>query len=404
MTLPELRHAVWLEHCRVGTLLQRGDHTRFVFEGSYLGDAARPVLGLRFEDDLAASHAAALRLPAWFSNLLPEGALREWIASDRGVSPHREMELLAHVGHDLPGAVRISPDLGDLAVDWSVPPGAPPASASEQASGLRFSLAGVALKFSMLQQGDRLTLPAHGMGGDWIVKLPDRSCSHVPANEHTMMTLARHVGIATPDVRLVHRDDLDSLPPSSWAATEDWAYAVRRFDRTTDRGPIHIEDFAQVRGFYPEGKYDGNYETVASLCYRGGDIEGLREFARRLAFCVLISNSDAHLKNWSLIYPDGRRPTLAPAYDLVCTDYPGIEQRLGLRFGGSRRFSQIRMASFARLERRLAVAADLCDIVSAVIARTREYWPMVAPMLSMSPALQTNIAQSLAERGRTLAS
>jgi HipA N-terminal domain len=51
-----------------------------------------------------------LRLPPWFSNLLPEGRLRDWIAADRKVSADREMELLAQVGHDLPGAVRVLPD------------------------------------------------------------------------------------------------------------------------------------------------------------------------------------------------------------------------------------------------------------------------------------------------------
>lgn len=106
MTPREIRHSVWLRSDRVGTLVQRGDYTRFVFSPQYLNDPDRPVLGLVFEQDLSARHAAALRLPCWFSNLLPEGRLREWIAADRKVSPQREMELLAQVGHDLPCAPR----------------------------------------------------------------------------------------------------------------------------------------------------------------------------------------------------------------------------------------------------------------------------------------------------------
>jgi len=43
------------------------------------------------------------------------------------------------------------------------------------------------------------------------------------------------------------------------------------------------------------------------------------EFVRRLTYSVLIGNGDMHLKNWSLIYPDRRRPILAPAYDLLST-------------------------------------------------------------------------------------
>src|SRR5260370_33669658 len=43
--------------------------------------------------------------------------------------------------------------------------------------------------------------------------------------------------------------------------------------------------------------------------------EGVAEFIRRLVFTIGIGNADMHAKNWSLIYPDGRTPRLAPAYD-----------------------------------------------------------------------------------------
>ena len=115
----------------------------------------------------------------------------------------------------------------------------------------------------MLAKGDRLTLPAFGVGGDWIVKLPDQTYPDVPRNEFTMMSLAASVGIAVPPVRLVHRDELDGLPPDVWTSREEWAYAIRRFDRDAHRDSVHIEDLAQVRNVYPEDKYLGNYETVA---------------------------------------------------------------------------------------------------------------------------------------------
>ena len=247
MTSPERYHAVWLHEQYVGTLHHREDFSWFVLSPRYLNDPNRPVLGLQFEQDLTARHAANVRLPPWFSNLLPEGRLREWIALDRKVSPQREMELLLQVGHDLPGAVRVVEDGG---VPEDDPPGQPPPShSSSDGSGsrLRFSLAGVGLKFSMLARGERLCLPASGAGGDWIVKLPDRRYPHVPQNEYTMMSLARLAGLDVPDVRLVHRDAIDDLEPAIWHEAEEWAYAVERFDRTPDDGVIHIEDLAQVR-------------------------------------------------------------------------------------------------------------------------------------------------------------
>ncbi|GAA3989174.1 type II toxin-antitoxin system HipA family toxin [Thermobifida alba] len=407
MTLSEHRYAVLLHGDRVGTLHQRGDHTRFTFAPEYLANPRRAVLGLRFETDPADRHSAALRLPPWFSNLLPEGVLRQWIADDRGVSADREMELLAQVGHDLPGAVRVLPcDDGEelAAPDWDERPATVPTTAHDDHPEMRFSLAGVALKFSMLAEGDRLTLPAFGRGGDWIVKLPDRLYPDVPRNEHAMMSLARAVGIDVPEVRLYHRDQLDSLPARVWPGDEDLAYAVRRFDRDENRRPVHMEDLAQVRGVYPNEKYNGNYETVASLIHRGRDLGALREFARRLAFTVLISNGDAHLKNWSLLYHDPRRPTLAPAYDLVCTSaYMGDGETLGMKFAGSRRFGDVTVRAFTRLERRLkATDAHLADVVADLVHRVREAWPAQAELLADLPDLRDRVTESIEARSRTL--
>ena len=42
------------------------------------------------------------------------------------------------------------------------------------------------------------------------------------------------------------------------------------------------------------------------------------EFVRRFIAFILMGNTDAHLKNWALSYPDGIRPVLAPLYDPVC--------------------------------------------------------------------------------------
>src|SRR5689334_19323085 len=107
MKVVKSRYGVWLGGRRIGTLDQRGDYTAFSFTEEYIADPNRSVLGLHFEQDLKAQYASALRLPPWFSNLLPEGRLRIWIAEQRDVSPDREMELLAQVGHDLPGAVQV---------------------------------------------------------------------------------------------------------------------------------------------------------------------------------------------------------------------------------------------------------------------------------------------------------
>ncbi len=101
---------VWIGARRAGTIARSGDRTRFSLDVEYREDPDRPVLGLVFEDQPERAHAATVRIAPWFSNLLPEGSLRDWIARERGVNRQREMELQAHVGHDLPGAVRVLPE------------------------------------------------------------------------------------------------------------------------------------------------------------------------------------------------------------------------------------------------------------------------------------------------------
>src|ERR1700722_7193622 len=139
---------------------------------------------------------------------------------------------------------------------------------------------------------------------------------------------------------------------------------------------------------------------------RGRDTESLLEFTRRLTFSVLISNGDYHLKNWSLIYPDGRVPRLSPAYDLVSTAYYMETDRfedLGLRFGGSRDFERVRLETFRRLGERLGARGnDLAEMAAVTVERILEQWPGYAELLDAAPRLQAAIDMSINSRSKTI--
>ncbi|HEY5856370.1 MAG TPA: type II toxin-antitoxin system HipA family toxin [Aldersonia sp.] len=402
MTTDTDRYRAWLYDRAIGWLSRNHNCTWFEFDDEYVADPGRPVLGARFEDNLRDRIAANVRLPPWFSNLLPEGLLRNWIALQRGVSPDRELDLLAEVGADLSGAITVAAPGRRPEFESVVPEEIGDKESAERRWG--FALAGVGLKFSMLRSGDRFTCTATGIGGDWIVKLPDSQHPDVPRNEYTMMRLAAAVGIEVPEVALVHRDEIVGLPDSAWRRREEYAYAVRRFDRV-DGERVHIEDFAQLAGVYAERKYEGNYETIASLVYRQHDVDALAEFVRRLTFFVLVGNGDAHLKNWSLIYRDRRVPTLSPAYDIVATEpyspRPG-EETLALKFAGSRRFESVRIHQFQRLSRRLRAAVGLAQVAEDVVRRAVHEWPRFAAELEGVPLLGASVTRTIAQRSSSL--
>src|SRR3546814_5994163 len=43
----------------------------------------------------------------------------------------------------------------------------------------------------------------------------------------------------------------------------------------------------------------------------------VHELLRRMVVNEMLGNPDMHLKNLGLVYPDGKTPRLAPAYDIV---------------------------------------------------------------------------------------
>lgn len=367
------------------------DTIAFDFLPSYWERAVRPVLGQRFEDERS-TPPTRMRAPPWFSNLLPEGPLRELVAKRAGVHPEREFFLLAALGDDLPGAVRIRASQPLTAPDGEA------RDVPEPVSGeLKFSLAGVQLKFSMVRDGKGLTIPTRGVDGDWIAKLPGERFEAVTENEFSMMSWARAAGITTADFELLPATNLSNLPAEVGRLSGP-VYVTRRYDRSPD-GRVHQEDFAQVLGVFAHDKYDqANSETVANLYFKIAGKPALDEFIRRLVFVIASGNEDAHLKNWALLYPRatfGVRATIAPAYDLVSTiPYDGLKRGLGLKVGGTRDFRKIGFRHLERLGER--IGAEVGPVAKESVQRTADAWKQVQAGLPLPEAMKQRISEHLA--------
>jgi serine/threonine-protein kinase HipA len=298
------------------------------------------------------------------------------LAEQAHVNPAREFFLAWVLGRDLPGALQIVSMNGeDLPPDEEHEPSSPKSSDSE-ANVLRFSLAGVQLKFSAVKEAaGGLTIPVDGTGGAWIVKLPSTRFRGVPENEFAMMELARRIGIDVPETQLIPIRKIKGLPKGIEAAG-DIAFAVKRFDRTPDQGKVHMEDFAQVFGIYPGDKYKkASYRNIAEVLWVETGEAGIKEFVRRFVFNALIGNADMHVKNWSLIYPDKRHAQLAPGYDFVSTIAYLPDDELALNFVDSKAFGSLTVDQFARFAAKARLPEKLTlDTMRETVVAFRKVW------------------------------
>lgn len=349
---------------------------------------------------MAAPWAQNQRLHPVLSNLLPEGSLRELIAQGLKVHVDNEFHILSYLGEDLPGAIEATPmEPEDVPVHLlervlSTHRRAKAVKFDKDAlykkgRENKFSLAGVQMKFSMKEKDGRYNLSKGDVLGDWIVKTPSTKHKFVPLNEYTAMSLAGLVDVDVPEIKLVELDKLDNLPQIN-LPDEKQAFAIKRFDRDDDLR-IHMEDFAQILVKYPHEKYtSANYENIGKVIYdfSGDGLADAQQFARRLLVNILLANGDAHLKNWSFLYPDKITPRLSPAYDIVTTNvYIENETQYALNLSKTKEWYTVTMAHFQSWADKSgipwrAIKPHLDDTMS----KARELWPKALKALPMDEA------------------
>jgi serine/threonine-protein kinase HipA len=324
----------------IGYVSQFGDVVRVSFDEDYIEDPQRPTLSLLYRGANDVETRAILRatrdarvvrsdgrLPTWFANLLPEGHNRERLAALRGCEITDEFELLAAAGHDLSGALEVEPvdiaagvpetvRIWHAAMGMDVRDRAVVSAPTEDAT----SLSGMVTKFSAVKEGVRYVVKRHGKPGAYILKLPSTRHPDLVDNELAGYRLAGALGIDCAHAVKVSRRYAE-LPEH---LEFSHVLAVKRFDRGPGGTRVHMEEFAQAMGLTPREKYGRGIESDVPTMLRILDqlsvdpARDVQEMVRRLVAFVLMGNSDAHLKNWALVYKDSRGPSLSPLYDPVC--------------------------------------------------------------------------------------
>lgn len=323
--------------------LQRVDERSREYVFAYSSETSPPIsLSLPLEQrrfDSAASRP-------FFEALLPEGAIRDQIASQLKLAASDSFGLLAALGRDCAGALQIAESsrmsqtpsvqwLDDRELDQlieEIP--RHPLGIQRDDEHLRLSLAGVQRKAVLVRDANgRFGKPLDGMPSTHILKpdLRDGSYPGLAANECFCMRLAAYCGLASASVELL---TLAGRP----------CLVVERFDRELSSWPprrLHQEDLCQALGLTPDFKYQHSgwrlpsYKGLAELL----SVHSLEPGVDRLAgaqaavFHFLVGNADAHAKNISLLHL-AKGVRLAPLYDVVSTAvYPELSNELALSIG-----------------------------------------------------------------------
>ena len=313
-------------------------------------------------------------LPAFFDNLLPEGALRDLVERELGPGAFDNFDILARLGEDLPGAIIVRLEAGTAGRPRPGRQAAMPPVLGETSIG--FSLAGVQLKFSMTLDRKTLTVPARQGAGEIILKTPSRKHPFLPEAEYTALVLAEAAGVSTNKAMLVSPRQIQGIPSAFLEGGP--SLAVTRFDREPGGRRVQTEDFSQILGAIGDQKYfKANETTIMNVVHRFSDdpIGGLLEAVRRITVNLLIGNGDAHLKNWSFLYPHDGKVQLTPAYDIVPTFLYG-DDTMALAFGNTKTPSIVGLRRFERAAGAMQVSSKVVlSEVRRTVQQALKVWP-----------------------------
>ena len=299
----------------------------------------------------------------FFQGLLPEGEVVARIAQTGQIPRNDWFALIGMLGCESIGALTFA--TGQLSNEYAVGyyepvtygetralRERPSAAAAYIASSTRLSLSGAQSKVAWtLPEGllpeqasfDDWLVPHDGAASTHIIKISRNGEEELAANELACSLLAGSCGIDTVSIF-----EIPQIPGAIAVERYDRVWADSKDGRVVLRA--HQEDFCQALGLAPFYKYqpegvEADYIEMAGDLLNEAAVFPARdrvEFAKRLVFNYTIGNSDAHLKNSSLLYSeDWTSRSLAPLYDVTCIPLSTYSTRMPFDIGSHRELNEI---------------------------------------------------------------
>jgi len=357
--MPDLYLKIYLNHEHVGNLF---DTTPLSLEYTHTWLNREHAFSIATLP-LLATRQTTVGVEAFFENLLPEGELRDYIASRRQVSSL--FSLLRETAGDTAGAFTLLPE-GTLpqapsyiATSWQaladVLRKKTAAAIDLNGQETRISLAGAQDKASIAIFADGIPRLPQGIAPSTHILKPNikrlNKVWDTAANEALVMRLADYCGLPTADV---------------FYESTTQSCVVKRFDRVTHSQHVIDRliqyDFCQLSGVLSDKKYEKEggpgIEQCAALIrtYSSQPAIDLRHFAQWILFNLYVGNNDCHAKNLSFYLLPGKGMVLTPFYDLMCTRlYPGLAMHFAMSVGGETIPGKISQDNIALLAKHLGM-------------------------------------------------
>ena len=377
--------AVYMHGRRVGTLGQHESDVWFKYDEWVASEQKPELWTLSIRLPVTSETYGHDETLAFFDNLLLESDTRDELASATKYDPSNLTGLLGSVGAECAGAVSVWP----VAVYPPALPEYEPKTPGEIAALFderhgerltqaqiesRQTMSGVQHKLVFRASASGYSLPLHGSPSTVIVKRASSRYPGLVTNEMACLQVFGELGLSVPKTAVF---------PAGEGMIESLRYDRKDNGDIVER--IHQEDFCQATGRIPKRKYQKaggpGFKDLADVLRRhaanpGRDIENL---LRASIANLCIGNMDAHAKNFSLLYSDGV-PSLAPFYDVVCTEaYPALDRQMSMHIGATTDPRLVNAKSIDRLANDLGVRPNYAREVAAhVIEQLPEVWPKVA--------------------------
>ena len=310
----------------------------------------------------------------YFEGLLPEGFSRRAVATWLKADENDYLTILSVLGRECIGALKIIE--GDDDSDTEYIPLSMKRVRELAAEGVtkstellmetHLSLAGATGKVGLYydEPAKKWYLPRGNAPSTHIVKQSHVRLKDIVLNEQLCMQTARLAGIDVPESFIV----------STGKGTDpEILFATKRYDRAftgkSHNGKLqiperlHQEDFSQAMGIPANEKYekeDQHYLRRMFELIRANAADPITEqlkLWKMLVFHFLIGNTDAHIKNFSLLYSDDlKKITLAPAYDIVSTRVYDLTDEMSIFLGGEIRLQKMNRSLFAHAASEAGIA------------------------------------------------